>query len=224
MQNKPNLEEGGRESRGNCVKQTQFAGGRGIIVFPLFQYAIIPPFPSGADCAKQSQFRQSDMRDKCFTRKGLGQTGRAEGLGKTKPIWGRDGRPARPRSYPAVVLLAHPAQKQSQSVATRGTNKANWPHNGYQCRRSGQFCETKPICPHRTREAPGAGWRRTKPISARQDRPDGPGTDHCRRSAGIRHRIPAAPIAGSVGTHRCDDVTRSGRIGVAAAFGDRRWN
>ncbi len=84
MQNKPNLPPPGRDrqdlsretkpfaprkmsggdarptkSGGPVVRNKPNFGRGGLREPPLFQYSIIPPFQSPADCAKQSQFRRA---------------------------------------------------------------------------------------------------------------------------------------------------------------------
>ena len=72
---------------------------------PLFQHSNPMPImrnkpklgqdgSSGGQCAEEAivrnkaNLRQRESKDKCFMHKGLGQTGYAPRLGKTKPIWG----------------------------------------------------------------------------------------------------------------------------------------
>jgi hypothetical protein len=53
VQNEPNCSGRPGARRTRCAKRTQFPAGRDT---PPFQYSIIPPFRSNADCAKRSQF------------------------------------------------------------------------------------------------------------------------------------------------------------------------
>ena len=104
----------------------------------------------------------------------------------------RDGRPARPRFYPARVPLPHRAHKQSQSglsrqtkpigAATRCTNKPNSPTPPTQRRRR-------------------AGSRRNKANFRPSDRPDGPG---------IRHPVPGTSPRSATVKKRL----RRGRLGL----------
>ncbi len=69
--------------------------------------------PAGINRAKQSQFRQNDMRDKCFMGKGLGLMGRAEGLDRTKPI------PAPGRLVAEATILSHRGSAATPAVQTK---------------------------------------------------------------------------------------------------------
>jgi hypothetical protein len=77
----PRCRSGDRRSRGRA-RQTKPIGRRAR------KWARAGRTVTWAHGVKQTQFRRSDIGGKCFMEKGLGAIGRAEGLGKTKPIAG----------------------------------------------------------------------------------------------------------------------------------------
>ncbi len=196
----------------------------------ISHYSSMPSFPYSSLCfrAKQSQFHQGDVGGQVLYRK-MVMTNLANRWSRQDKANSRAGT-AGPRGYDSVSL--------GFRYDTHRTNKANLPGRGLGgvrfFPRSSPIrppafprpaVQTNPICFATTTEAAGGQDRsETKPISARQGRPDGPGTGDCERSAAIRPRMPATPFPGPMGTLRCDGVTRHGRMGVAATFGDRRWN
>ena len=109
--------------------------------------------------------------------KGYDEFGVCKAMAKQSQFPSRDGRPARPRFYPARVPLPHWAHKQSQSGLSRQTKPIE----------AATRCTNKPNSPTPpTRARRRAGSRRNKANFRPSDRLDGPG---------VRHPMPGTPHA-----------------------------
>ncbi len=169
--------------------------------------------PAGTNRAKQSQFHQSDMGDKCFMGKRLRQIRQAKGLCKTKPISGR-GRPVGEATIPSCPHFAAAPGAQTKPIyLPTAADSAGRGNSAKQSQSARSDCRET---------SPGAAAKQSQFLPVRADPIDLEQAiaGRARQSAAVCR---PAPFPGPMGTLRCDGMTRSSRIGAPAAFGDKRW-